>query len=192
MVGPMTMMTTIEGLGVPRPLLGAMAVLVAVLLLLTGPIPSQAQDSTGLQVGSRVRVKSVGPGQRWVTGSLLALPTDSVWVATGEAGRDSMAVALQSVARFDRSTGRRRQAGRGALIGLGTGAALGLLLGLVTYEECTGFCILDIDQGESALLGGLLGGVFGTGIGALVGASVRADRWTPVPRTWTVDTTASP
>jgi hypothetical protein len=73
------------------------------------------------------------------------------------------------------------------VVGLGAGAALGFILGLATYEECTSFCVLDLDQAETAGLSALLVGLFGTGLGALLGATVRTDRWVPVERPWGAD-----
>ncbi|HEX6434347.1 MAG TPA: hypothetical protein VFZ87_08880, partial [Gemmatimonadales bacterium] len=101
--------------------------------------------------------------------------------------QDSMAVALNSLAAFERSQGVRSRTGKGALIGLGAGALLGLILGVATFEECTGFCVLDLDRAETGGLGALVGGLFGTGVGMLFGASVREDRWVPVQQPWGAD-----
>jgi hypothetical protein len=137
-----------------------------------------------MEVGSRIRVKPAGPGQSWLTGSLLELPGDSVRLLTSRPRTDSVAVAIISVTAFERSQGMRSRTGKGALIGLGTGAALGFVIGLATFEECTEFCVLDLGRAESAGLGALLIGLFGTGLGALLGATVREDRWVPVEQPW--------
>lgn len=100
---------------------------------------------------------------------------------------DSLAFAFNSVAALERSQGVRSRTGRGALIGLGTGAVAGLVLGLATYEPCTGFCVLDLDRVETGGLAALLGGLFGTGVGMLLGATVREDRWVPVAPPWGVE-----
>ncbi|HET6777934.1 MAG TPA: hypothetical protein VFH26_03515 [Gemmatimonadales bacterium] len=159
----------------------------AALLLLARPEIARSQDSAQVNVGSRIRVKPAGPGQSWLTGSLLELPGDSVRLVTSRPRKDSVAIALNSLAAFEWSQGVRSRTGRGALIGLGAGALAGLILGVVTFEECTGFCILDLDRGETGLLGALVGGLFGTGVGMLFGATVREDRWVPVPQPWTAD-----
>jgi hypothetical protein len=140
-----------------------------------------------MEVGSRIRVKPTGPGQSWLTGSLLELPGDSVWLLTSRPRKDSVAVAINSLSAFERSHGVRSRPGKGAVIGLGTGAVLGFVLGLATFEECTGFCVLDLDRAETAGLGALFGGLLGTGVGALFGATLREDRWVPVQQPWGAD-----
>ena len=120
---------------------------------------------------------------RWVIGKLLAPPRDTVTVLDGESG-ERKALATASLARFEVSRGRRRQTGRGAGLGAAVGGVLGAVLGAVTYEECTGFCVVDPGPAGSAVLGGLLGGVFGLGVGALMGSAVTGERWTPVPQPW--------
>jgi hypothetical protein len=168
----------------PAPLLAQMVVLGTALLLLAFPNVAIAQDSTQLQAGSRIRIKPAGPGRQWVTGSLLELQGDSVRLLTSRPRIDSLALALNSVTALERSQGVRSRTGKGALIGLGTGALAGLVLGIATYEPCTGFCVLDLDQAETGALGALFLGLLGTGVGMLVGATVREDRWVPVERPW--------
>jgi hypothetical protein len=156
------------------------------LMLLTAEVV-RPQEIPQVQVGSRVRVRPAGPGQSWLTGNLLELPGDSVRLLTGDTHRHSVAIALNSVANFERSQGVRPRTGKGALIGLGTGALAGLILGVALYEECTAFCVVDPGRAGSGALGALLGALFGTGIGALFGATVRADRWVPVEQPWGAD-----
>ena len=157
------------------------SLILAALLMGVGA-PALAQDST-LTPDARVRVMAVGTN-RWVIGKLLAPPRDTVTLLEGDSG-ETKALATASLARFEVSRGRRKQTGRGAWIGAVTGGVISALLGAVTYEECSGFCVApDPGRGGTALLGGLLGGVFGLGVGALVGTAFTGDRWTPVPQPW--------
>jgi hypothetical protein len=169
---------------VRRSLLGHMAVLGTALLLLIFPEVASSQASSPIQAGSRIRVKPAGPGQEWVMGNLLELPKDSVRLITGGTQKDSVTMPLSSLASFERSIGQRSRAGKGAVIGLGTGAVAGLILGLVAYEECTGFCVVDPGRAGTGAIMALLGGVFGTGLGALFGTTVHEDRWVPVKQPW--------
>jgi Na+/proline symporter len=59
-------------------------------------------------------------------------------------------------------------AGYGAL----AGTAVGVVVGLVSYEKpkSTGFSTLDFGPGATALAGGILGAVTGFTIGGIVGA----------------------
>ena len=155
--------------------------LILAALLAGASAPALAQDTT-LTPDARVRIMATGDN-RWVIGKLLAPPRDTVTVL-GDSG-ETKALAIAGLARFEVSRGRRRQAGRGAKLGAAVGGVLGAVLGVVTYEECSGFCVApDPGRGGTALLGGLLGGVFGLGVGALVGSAFTADRWTPVPQPW--------
>jgi hypothetical protein len=163
-----------------RSLPGPTAVLATFLVLLAGPSDTLSQEPAPVEIGTRVRVKAEGEGQRWMVGKLLELRSDSVRLLTGTPPTDSVAVALDSLAGFELSRGQRSQAGRGALIGLGTGAVLGFIIGIATYEECSGFCVFDPGRaGTGAVLAGL-GGLFGLGVGALIGRGSHTDRWEPV------------
>jgi hypothetical protein len=155
------------------------SLLIAAAVLATpAAIPLAAQDGTALQADARVRLMTVG-ANRWVTGKLLAAPADSVKLLAGDTV--PMALATSSLARLEVSRGMRRQTGRGLRIGTAVGAVAGFILGVATYEECTGFCIGDPGQGGTGLIAGVLGGAFGLGIGALIGSSFEAERWSPMP-----------
>ena len=147
--------------------------------------PLRSQESAPLEIGSRVRVKA-GAQQPWVVGNLLQLPADSVWLHTGDSV-SSVALATSSLASFEFSRGRKSQAGRGAWIGLGSGAIIGLIVGAATYEDCSGCLAPDPGAAGSAVLGAVLFGVFGLGVGALIGGSIDAERWEPVPPPWSAD-----
>lgn len=79
-------------------------------------------------------------------------------------------------------TGIKRKTGRGALIGLGSGAAIGGLIGAITYKECVPQGWLDClfvpeSRATATGTGALLGGVVGVLTGAIIGAMKRTDQW---------------
>lgn len=72
---------------------------------------------------------------------------------------------------------RKGNVGKGILLGTLSGAAIGAIIGLVTYQEpdCgpgTWFC-LDFGPGFSALGGGIIGAFGGGLIGGIAGASAK-------------------
>jgi hypothetical protein len=152
--------------------------LIAAVAAHAAAIPLAAQDTTTLQANARVRLMTVG-ATRWVTGSLLAPPADSVKLLAADTV--PIAVATNSLARLEVSRGMHRQTMRGLWIGTGVGAAAGFILGFAAYEECTGFCYLDPGRGGEGVIGGVLGAALGLGIGALIGSSFQGERWAPVP-----------
>lgn len=154
------------------------SLLIAAVAAHAAAIPLAAQDTTALEANARVRLMTVG-ADRWVIGKLLAPPGDSVKLLAGDTV--PAALATSSLARLEVSQGMRRQTMRGLWIGMAAGAAAGFILGVATYEECTGFCVGDPGQGGTGLIAGVLGGAFGLGIGALIGSSFEGERWAPVP-----------
>src|SRR5215207_4976863 len=133
-------------------------------LLVGSPTVGLPQEPTSVAVGSRVRVKAEGDDQRWIVGDLLKPLDDSVRIRQKNSAY-AVVLATSSLAHFERSLGRRRQTGRGALMGLG------LILGAASDGgECSDFCEVDpgLSTGGSMLIGALAGGLFGTGVGVLV------------------------
>ena len=167
-----------------RSRLGLTAMLTGALLLFGKPRDTLSQEPTRVEVGSRVRLKAEGAGQRWMVGKLLEFRSDSVRLLTGEPPTDSLALAFHSIESLERSRGQQSQAAHGAWVGLGAGAAVGLLLGAMTYEECVGCLAPDPGRAGSGLIGAVLGGLFGMGVGALIGRSVHAERWESVRQPW--------
>jgi hypothetical protein len=98
---------------------------------------------------------------------------DTPVLAVGERTRSFPRAA---VTRLDISTGRKSNAGTGALTGSLLGAGLGAFA-LGTSAVCR-------DEGVGttcAVVGGAAGGVAGLLIGAIIGAASKSDRWQAVP-----------
>ena len=155
-----------------------MARAIGVFVLLQVAFLLEAETLPGqVEAGSRVRVTTApaSPGRR--IGSLVSLDTDSLryrrWDTTSV-----IALPLASVARLERSTGRRSNTGRGAMIGGLIGAGFGLFLGIAASTDNSGWWEVGVEDVAAATA---LVGAGGAGVGALVGSLSRRDRWEPVP-----------
>jgi hypothetical protein len=140
----------------------------------------EAQSLTAqVEAGSRVRVTTVpaSPGRR--IGILVSLDRDTLrwsrWDTTSV-----IAVPVASVARLERSTGRRSNTGRGAMIGGLIGAGFGLFLGIAASTDNSGWWEVGAD--DIAAVTAIVG-AGGAGVGALIGSLSKRDRWEPVPLT---------
>jgi hypothetical protein len=109
----------------------------------------------------------------WQDGWLLRVDTESLVLETSPGVVTT--IPRNSIERLDRSLGRRSR-GRGALIGAGVAAVLGVTSTLVWSAGCTGD---ECSLGKAYGLYGYtpLGMIFGASIGALVPPS---ERWKPV------------
>jgi hypothetical protein len=93
---------------------------------------------------------------------------------------DTLALPLAAIERLEVSRHSGHRTGRGAVVGLGIGAAAGLIIGTTTYQPCPAdnLCIMAptsaVQQGiEGAAVFGFIGAV----AGALIGSTIRADKW---------------
>ncbi len=127
----------------------------------------------------RVRISSPRPGGSAIVGNVLGLTGDSLIVR--QEGRASpLLLPLETVGRIELSEGRHARTGRGALIGLVSGAVLGtgLVVAAASNEEPGDFEGLLTFL---ALVTGVGVSAAGVGIGALVGSFVHTERWREVP-----------
>lgn len=130
-----------------------------------------AQGTWAAGLGQRVRVTT--DSGAWI-GMLVQLDSTSLTLH-GPGLSDSSAVTLarNRIRRLEISAGRRSNAGRGAAIGFGVGAAAGMVLG-IGCANSDGF--LQCTDGEVAELT-LLSGLWGAGVGALLGLVSTSERW---------------
>jgi hypothetical protein len=140
-------------------------------LSLGGGGTAQAQtaaDSFGSMAGrlaaseKPVRVTTAAEGK--ISGKLLDLSESSLTVLVGHERRTLQKSEILQVAEL------HHHAGQGALIGLGTGAALGFVGMLLACGDC------GDESGAFALAGAIVYGGIGAGIGALAGAATTTER----------------
>jgi hypothetical protein len=154
---------------------------------LFAPLGAQAVDLQ-LHPGSRVRVSSPAHGLHQSVATYVATRNDSLILGTarvqvlrGHAVRDTvvLAVPADAVTHFelslDRASNFGRWAGRGALIGMASGLALGVAM---AADESGGQFVCS---GAGCIGTGLLAGaVYGGLIGGILGALTRHDVWVDV------------
>lgn len=150
--------------------------IISPLLFFTICLVAEAQVSS-IEKGDKIRVTAPGELTGRSIGILTYVTGDSLYFMH----RDStINVSLASLSRLEVSTGQKRFAGRGALIGAGS---LGLTLGLVmmsTDETCSSddeWC-MDLFSGSDAFKLGFVAGALMGGLGgAIIGHFIKRDRW---------------
>lgn len=152
---------------------------IVLVVILAGTASGQEAGTLppGVQVGARVRAST--PRAATVTGRLVAASADTLRVLRDRAA-DTVSVAVSRLTSLDLSTGQHKRRLAGAAIGFFGGAALGAVVGAVTYRKqaCapgTWFCDYPGRAGDM-VAGAVLFGGAGTIVGAIVGAG-RADTW---------------
>lgn len=150
------------------------SLITAVALVAVTPLPAAAQEpgaaSTGLILGSRVRITTTGD-RAPIKGLVVAVDPQTVTLAT-DAG--VVKTPVSSISAADISLGKRRFTRRGIAIGAGLGLVIGLLAPVDESDTTT--ALWDESRGLSALYGLSMG----TAYGALVGALIKTDRWSRV------------
>jgi hypothetical protein len=150
------------------------ALAAAALVALCGTLPAQ---TTAVNPGSRVRIArpcadaaAASVACAPLVGTLVSRTGERILVRDG-AGQEHSVLLDPSV---HLSVGRER---RRTLLGLGIGAAAGLVTGFALAESCKN------EQGDDPELCnlGYLAVIPGAGIGALIGSRVRSTRWVSVP-----------
>ncbi len=139
--------------------------LAAMLVLMASLAPAQAKFTDwstvkALATGAEVRITT---GSRTVNGRILRTSDDSLVLATG---KSQEMFPQQEVKRVLLRGDSHR--GRNSLIGLGAGAAAGLITGAVGHKDCTGWCIFYTSRGTDMAAGAIILGGIGAGVGALI------------------------
>jgi len=128
-------------------------------------------DAGALELGARVRVTLLERPQ--VTGSVLALPPDSLVVAAGpDSARE--AIARLDIRKLEVSRGIHSNAGRFATIGA---VVVGLTFGFAIYSDAQDSEITDEGVAVIGLGGVAVGALVGAGVGALIGSASQHERW---------------
>lgn len=150
--------------------------------LVAGASPARAGSPAKLEPGARVRATVVEReggriALKKIEGTLVALG-DSTIMVKPTAAREGRAVRVIPRTDLDRLEvqvhGSRR--GRGALIGLGTGALFGAMIGLASGDDSGGFVAFSAEQKAG------MGAILLAPIGALLGTVVAPGaKWETVP-----------
>ena len=148
-------------------------------------IGAQPWSRAGIDVGRRVRVTTPGvPGRDRYAGRVVAVGADSLTLHR-DGTPAPRAIPFTSITKLEVSRGRHPNGWRGAGIGLVGGAAIGTVVGLITYEKGRGDCYFlagctpdyreskGIDPGGGAILGATGGLIVGT----IAGRFVRTEKW---------------
>jgi hypothetical protein len=138
--------------------------------------PPVRQPGVEADSGLRVRITVGQPSQHRLIGTLVSANADSLRFTTDTS--DVVAIPTGSVTRFERSRGRRSNAGRGALIGGLSLGGLGLVIGIGAAAEDNSYSF-DV-RAEDVALGTLILGATGAGLGALIGAASKGEKWEPL------------
>ncbi len=150
-----------------------LALAVTLVLVATTPRLHAQADATALPPGSRVRVHQ---GAQSATGTLVSVDSTSLTFITGSA--DTVTAPRDSITGVDVSLGTKSGAGKGALIGLGVGAATGVIFGAVASTADDNSWV-EFSVGQWVAGYGLLGAALGTLVGVIIGSAHHSDRWQP-------------
>jgi hypothetical protein len=119
----------------------AAAVLFVFALAAAAQSPAQNwNDVKALAAGTSVRISV---GSRTVRGQVQGVMDDSLAV---DSGKGQEMFTRQEVMRV--SVKKKGHRGRNTLIGLGAGAAIGVVVGVASHKDCTGFCFFYTTVGR--------------------------------------------
>jgi hypothetical protein len=122
--------------------------------------------------GLRLRVTAPSESTKPIVGTLVEVTDREIVLSLAESARK--AIARTDVTRLERSEGRKRHAGKGALIGAGIGVATIVAMGAFDDSEGEGSM-------EEGLAFGAIFGAAGAAAGAIVGGLIRTERWSELP-----------
>ena len=159
-----------------------------VLSLLAATADAPAESAGNVPAGTRVRVQA----SRKLIGLVVASDPEHLRILVDQ-DHTVVDVPVADIRSLHLSQGRRshgdsalRRAGWGLLIGVASGAALGLAMG---NDQCTprpdyyGFdCLLTFSAGDKAVGLGVLGGALGATLGAISGVAQPGEKWERVNR----------
>jgi len=141
------------------------------LLVVLPCVVLRAQGPWPVGLGQRVRVTTdSGP---WI-GTLVHQDTSGLTLhGPGLSDSSAVTIPLDRVRQLEISVGRQSNAGKGALIGFGLGAATGLALGI----GCASSDSLFQCTGGQVIQATVVIGLVGAGVGGLLGLASSSERW---------------
>ena len=141
----------------------------ALLTLVLGTILFLAHPAHAQSVEDRMRITT--QHRQEIIGQIKSLDNTSLTILTGHHYPREQSIAYADMVQLQRSLGRRSHYKKGAAIGSGIGASVGII-GTITTGECSyeGCGILSV-VGILILSGG------GALLGLIVGVAIRTERW---------------
>ena len=125
---------------------------------------------SGQNSGDRVRV-TVAEGR--VTGTISKIDERKLTITTRE--NTSSSIAIDEIKRLERSLGKRRNGGKGLIIGGVLGTVGGLLLGTaLSLDEDDAIFFSGIFDGVHA---GMVWGIAGSASGLVIGSLTKTEKW---------------
>ena len=145
-----------------------------ILLSLTVPVKIQAQGSAQVKPGDRLRVNSSECFQEARRLRFSSITEDTLWATSRNKDVGCPISQISGIEVF-----RPTSVLKTSSIGLGAGAAAGLLIMAVPYgSTCGGDCDMG---GVAAIVGAVLGGGVGLVAGMVTGLTRKLGRWKEVP-----------
>ena len=146
------------------------------LLVVLPFVALRAQGPWPAGIGQRVRVTMDSGTGAWI-GTLVRQDSTSITLhGPGLSDSSAVTLPLDRVRQLEMSVGRQSNAGKGALIGFGVGAATGLAVGIGCASSDTLFQCSGGEVVEATVVFGFIG----AGVGGLVGLASSSERWEKV------------
>ncbi len=141
---------------------------------------SASAQIAGVDKGERIRITAptIQPGK--IKGSIDSFSASTITLSVKDS---SLVIPYVSIQKAEIVNGRKRNTGRGALIGAPIGAlALGII-SAVSNEPCDdeSWCFFEMSDAEAFGFGALVGALGGAINGAIIGTFVKTDRFEEVP-----------
>ena len=160
------------------------SILLAALLFQIGYVPCAAQE---ISPGTRVRIKAPSIAEHRVIGTVVTIGADTLTLRTKRQVAP-LAIPFASVTEFEVTRGKKRNVGKGAVIGVIVGGLSGAIIGYSTGDDPPGrfsptsgtpsyIGDIRLTKKQQAMVLGILGSLGGLGWGALIGALKTTDRW---------------
>lgn len=156
--------------------------LVSILLFISVVQSAALAQMSNLTKGDLVRIYAPGIQGKSIIGTVYEVSTSAMLVSAEDS---SFTIPFASINKLDISKGKKRNAGKGALIGAGLVGLTGGIIGAASYKECNeeGFlaCIGYVDKTSLTVVGVLLGTLTGSAVGAIIGSTVESHKWDRIP-----------
>jgi hypothetical protein len=156
---------------------------VIVFFMFARPSTCQAQIP-GIHIGDRIRVSVA----EWKTTGKVTGLTEKSLVIVSDHNIHNIPYVI--ISRLEVARGRKSNLVKGLLIGTGSGAVLGGLIGLATYDPpprgtCTihdiSGCLSMEGEGLALFAGAFVGGIVGFVSGTIIGITTKSYSWQRIP-----------